>query len=292
MNARNRELAVGSMKNSILFAGVVASAVALLGSRAFATDAQDIYDFATVNQYVQYDNASGDYPIITAIASQGGITVGGKFFSFWTVMLQDGSGSLMPNFANTTLTTITASAGTTIQVGDKINMAGQWGPYHQIPEIGLSTVPSSNNYWQVISHGNATPAAPVFTISQITANNTIPDNIGGFYLEIHNATISGSTGSFQSTFPTYPQANVANESYTITDGTGSMTYFDWVTSYSVAAQLGGSAVPTGPVDLYGFVSYNTGGPLEFTALKIVPEPSTIALVGAGLLGLLTIRRRR
>ncbi|MGO9446279.1 MAG: PEP-CTERM sorting domain-containing protein, partial [Thiobacillaceae bacterium] len=87
-------------------------------------------------------------------------------------------------------------------------------------------------------------------------------------------------------------------SYTITDSTGSMTYFDYVTSYSTCGALGGSAVPTGPVDVYGFLSVfpssalSGGGLPEFTATSIVPEPSAFLLAGMGLLGLLAIRRRR
>jgi hypothetical protein len=73
-----------------------------------------------------------------------------------------------------------------------------------------------------------------------------------------------------------------------------MVMFDWVTSYSRAAAMGGQPIPSGPVTMYGFISVYGGVP-EFTPLTIVgviPEPSTIMLVGAGLLGLLAVRRRR
>src|ERR1039458_5860343 len=137
-----------------LVAGAVVAAVGLLGARAFATDASDIFTYANVNDRVVYNNDSGDFPIVTAVASQPG-TLNGHLYTFWTVLLQDTSGSLAPNFSGFTLTNLMANPNATINVGDKINMAGQWGPYHQIPEIGLSTVPASNNYWKVVSTGNS-----------------------------------------------------------------------------------------------------------------------------------------
>jgi hypothetical protein len=276
------------------------SAVALIGGRAFADTAADIEQFYNPpnNPYVTYDNASGGpgangYPVITAVASQPGTTAG-HFYTGWSVLVQDDSpGSLDLFISTASLTNLPTYAGyNSMHVGDEINVGAQWSPFDQIPELSFTANTHSNNYLSLVSTGNATPTPNAFSVSQVNLPNISNqvNNIAGFYLEMQNVTISGSTGSYSSTFPMY-LSNIAAESYTITDNTGSMTMFDWTTSYSGAAALGGTAVPTGPVDIYGFVD-DFGSTAEFVPLKIVPEPSTVMLVGTGLLGLLALRRRR
>lgn len=281
------------MRKSLLVVAAVAAAVVLTGVRTYADDAFDIFSYAPTT-YLQYDNtagldSAGGYPVITAIASMPS-TYGGHFFNGWTAMAQDQTGSLVLFISPSTLTNITHNSSQTLAVGMGINVAGTYQPYHQISEVGFYTTAASGHYFHVTSTGNALPAAPIWTVSHVNTA-TLPQDAVGYYMEIENATISGSTGTYSSVFPGY-LSNIAAESYTITDSTGSMTMFDWTTSYSVCSALGGTAVPTGPVDVYGFISYNTGGPAEFTPLLIVPEPSTIVLAGLGLAGLLAIRRRR
>ena len=73
--------------------GTIVATVALVGTRVFADDASDIEQFYANNSYVTYDNTSGAYPIITSIASQPG-TFGGHSYTGWSILAQDGTGSL------------------------------------------------------------------------------------------------------------------------------------------------------------------------------------------------------
>jgi hypothetical protein len=298
-------------KKRLLVAAVMASAVALVGVKVYADDASDIESFYSQNATVQYDNTAGldanVYPILTWIGSQPGF-YGGHTFTGWSVFVEDQTGSLEVFTSQSTLTNLTGTPsnsgptppyGTptgTLTAGMGLNMQGAYSPFDGLPEITFTTTHASNDYLAVTSTGNAIPASPIFTIPQLeagTANGTgILTNpaIAGQIIELQGVTISGSTGSFQTTFPLETQANTVDESYTITDGGGNhLEMFDWTTSYSVCAAMGGSAVPTGPVTMYGFYdSFN-----EFVPLAIVPEPSTFMLAGLGLIGgLLAIRRRR
>ena len=243
---------VSNWRGRVVVMGAIVATVALVGTRVWADDASDIESFYQSENYVTYDNTSGDYPVITALASQPGV-IGGHTYTGWSLLAQDATGSLDLFVTAATLTNLQSAdgAGTaytrtmTPAVGDAINAAGAWSPFDQIPELAFSTVVSSNNYINKISGGNTVPTAPVFSVSNVN----IPDisnhvEFAGTLIEIQGATLSGSTGSFMSTFPTYAQANTVSETYTLTDNTGSMTMFDWVTSYSACGALGGSAVPT------------------------------------------------
>jgi hypothetical protein len=280
-------------KNRLLLAGAIVSAVALIGGRAFADDAVDIEQFyGTMNPAVNWDNTSGDYPVISWIASQPGV-FGGHTFTGWSLFATDSTGGLD---IFTTAATLGAIGYPSPSVGDAVTLNGTYSPYDGIPEIEFSTAVASNQNLTKISSGNAVAPAPVFTISQLKAGTgsgtgvlTNPA-IAGMIVELDNVTISGSTGSFQTTFPLETQANTVNEAYVITDGGGStLEMFDWTTSYSICAARGGTPVPTGPVTMYGFYdSFN-----EFVPLSIVPEPSTFMLAGVGLIGgLMAMRRRR
>jgi len=287
-------------KKQVLLAGAIAVAVALVGTKVLADDATDIQSFYTTGSYATYDNTSGAYPIITAVGSMP-TNIGGHVYTGWSVFAQDLTGSLDLFISASTLSNLNAhgnATSTSMNVGDALNVAGQWSPYHQIPEMAFNPTfigSPSNNFFNTVSTGNTVPTAPIFTVSQIAAVGSALSNhqdIAGFYLEIQNVVITGSNG-----FTALPgwTNGIAQETFTVTDNTGSMTMFDWTTSYSGATLL--SNTPIGVANSYnafGFVSYNTGGPLEFTPLSLVavPEPSTVLLVGAGLAGLLALRRRR
>jgi len=284
------------MRKSVMFATAVAAAAVLSGVRVYADDAADIEAFYSNNSYVQYDNTAGldpnGYPVITVIASMPG-TTSGHLYTGWSALVQHQSGSLDLFVSSATLTTLNHQAGYNLAAGDGVNSAGQWSPFDQIPELAFSTVAASNNYLTVQSTGNALPTPPQFTVNQIAVSDVSNHyEFAGFYMEIQNATISDTqTGANASVFPTYAQAATYTETYSVSDGTGTMELFDWVTSYSKCGAMGGTAVPTGPVDIYGFVDAFSGSP-EFVPLAIVPEPSAFVLAGMGLLGLLAIRRRR
>jgi hypothetical protein len=276
----------------ICLLGGAAMSVALSSSiTAFADDAVDIEGGASPVT-VTYDNYSGSYPIITAIESQPG-SFGGHTYTGWSYFAQDSTGS-MDIFASSSSIN-NGNVNYTPTVGDAISATGEYSPFHQIPEIEnggatygalISTLQSTGNALPATAGpGSLTPqGAYLTTIGALTATPTpIPQNLAGYYLQLNNVTIGG-TGGVGGLFPTYAQATVATETFTITDATGTMTMFDWVTSYSTDGAMAGSAVPTGPVNMEGFVSYNTGGPEEFTPTSIqavVPEPSVLALCGEG-----------
>src|ERR1700679_3849890 len=261
---------VGNWRGRVVVMGAIVATVALVGTKVLADDASDIESFYPVNSYVQYDNTSGDYPIITALASQPGV-FGGHTYTGWAIFAADSTGSMQLFASAFTMTNLAGgsvnagavgtpyTASSSPALGDMVNTAGQWGPFDGIPELAYSTVVSSNNYLNKISSGNTVPTAPVFTIPQLqsgTGNGAgvlTNSAIAGMVLTIQGVTISGSTGGFMSTFPLESQANLSNETYMITDGGGNkLEMFDWTTSYSSCGALGGTAVPTGPVNMTGF----------------------------------------
>jgi len=293
-------------KRCALATGVVASALVLCSASVRADSATDIEQFYNVSNNVVWDAAAGDYPVITMIGSAPGV-LHGHNYTGWSVFAADPSGSMDLFASQPFWNYITTNSYTTPAVGDKIQLDGWWAPFHSIPEVNFSTNANANliaggyqpNYIYKISSGNSVPAPQALTVSQLNAagmgNNYTPGDlsIAGWMVRVNHVMITGTNGL--TTLPGYDQGNntVANETFTMTDNTGSMTFFDWTTSYSAAELLSGTPVGSNNFyDVIGFISYNTGGPLEFTALQIIPEPSTLMLVGTGLFGLLAIRRRR
>jgi hypothetical protein len=268
------------MKKNYLLTGIIASAVVLFASNALASTAAQIFT-DPIYTFATYDNASGNYPVVTAILSRQGAVSGAHTFTTTSFLAQDSTGSLDIFSLNE------VTFGYSPMVGDGLSVQGTNSPFHQIPEVG-----SIQNIFQT-SAGNSVPATLVATIPQLNVA-TLPQGIAGHLIELDNVTISGG-GLFSSIFPTYAGGNV---SYTVTDGSAnSMVLYDWVTSYSTAAAMGGNTVPTGLVDIIGFDSVFTSGTTstaEFTPIEIipVPEPSILAFSALGGLALLLKFRRQ
>jgi hypothetical protein len=274
------------MKTNKILTGIIGLAVVGWAAGAWAQN------IATVEAGPSDVAATlGTDPVVTAILSQPGV-FGGHTYTGWSFLANDGSGSVDVFATAATLTTL----GYTPTLGDSISLGGTYFPFHQIPEFESST-PAALAI-TLVSQGNPIPAPVVATIPQLD-QTTLPFSLAGELIQLNNVTIGNNLGANGTVFPTFAQDTVPNESYTVTDGSAnSMVLFDWVSSYSTAAALGGTAVPTGPVDLIGFVSVNgtgTSATAEFTPTEILPtpEPATLTLltVGGGLLAF-AFRKRR
>lgn len=274
------------MKNMRPLISVLAGATfALAHATAWAGTAASIIPLAA-NTGVTYDGtgpSDGNYPVVSTILSAPG-TVDGYTFSGWSYLAQDTTGSLDLFYSSSLIPSYTPA------VGDSILAQGNYSPFHGVPEIANSTAnPISVTFG---SSGNPLYSpSPVFTtIPTINVGTTLPNGggvnasgLGGTLLQLNNVTISGAGANW-----VFHGGNVQG---TITDqNSESMVMYLWVTSYSASAaiQATGSPVPTGLVDMTGFVSdfYNstTGTTTaEFTPISIteVPEPAALGLCGLG-----------
>jgi hypothetical protein len=283
-------------KNYYLLTGFLVAAAVLSNTNVFADAASQI-ESDNPGSTVTYDAASGQYPVVTAMLSSVG-TYGGHYYSSWSFLANDGTGSIDIYAYSTTLTAGAGPAYYSPTVGDAISLTGTYSPYNQIPEIGTSTTPSQPTipvYLQSTGNLGLVPAPTLVTIPQVNVG-LLPLNLAGYLLQLDNVVIGGNLagGTYNNFFPTYAQGHAAGgvnaETYSVNDGSGnSMTLFDWTTSYSVDGAMGGNAVPPGPVDIVGFMdiytptSGNETPQPEFVPTEIigVPEPSVLNLLGVG-----------
>ena len=161
------------MNKKYLLTGFIASAVVLFASNTLAASAFTIFPDAT-GTLVTYDNASGSYPVVSAILSQPG-TVDGYTYTTYSFLAQDSTGSL-------DIFSTLSGLGYTPTVGDAISVSGTYSPYHQIPEIATITSISLH------SAGNAFSPPGVYTIPTLTASGTgpIPQSLAGQLVTLDN----------------------------------------------------------------------------------------------------------
>jgi hypothetical protein len=230
-------------------------------------------------------------PVITYIAAQPG-TGDGYTYTNYAILANDGTGSI-------DLFGHLPSGSTYVPaIGDAISVSGTFSPFNGIPEIGtmtaISQVSTGNNVAGSLGGGGTTPIPTVRTIPQLLSVSTTQDPTTEEYLvELDNVTFTAGANPF----PTH-----ATGSYTVSDGTNSLTVFFQPSTYSVSDPIAGTSVPAGPVDITGIIdafggTYNgspVGGTPELIPFTItsVPEPSTFVLGGLSLLGLLAAKKHR
>ncbi len=212
-------------------------------------------------------------PVITYIASMPG-SGDGYTYTNYAILANDGTGSL-DLFGH-------LPVGSTYvpTVGDAISVSGTYSPFDNIPEIATMTSIS------LVESGDPVPAPTPVTIPQMTALGATQNYaIQEYLLALNNVTFVAPPASY----PVH-----ANLSLTATDGTNSMTVFFNPSSYSVSDPLGGTAIPTGPVNITGIASVFNGVAelLPFTVTPVnVPEPASLGLLAVGGIAILTRRRR-
>lgn len=288
------------MKTTTKFtsAGVVLAALAVSQVSALADSAADIETYPLNTAATYDDNGTGNYPIITTILSQPG-TLDGYTYANYSYLVADTTGSLDIFYSHTLAGP--ASSYPTPTVGDSLYITGNYSPFDGIPEIANSTA-NPLTITGPISSGN-TPYNPTPALTTIPAVNVGTNAYGinssgfaGTLVQLDNVTISGAGTTW---------AYHANTTATVSDGSGnSMTLFLWASSYSSCGLIatdngadptGGALVPTGLVDMTGFVD-DFGNSAEFVPTSIeavsAPEPSSIALAVTGGVGLLLGLRRR
>jgi Lamin Tail Domain len=241
------------MKKVLLVAtATVVSAIA--ASNALASNALTIFN-TPASTPVTYDNASGAYPIINAILSQPG-TVNGFTFTAWSFPAVDSTGSIIMYGA------MPASSSYVPTVGDAISVQGTYSPYHQIPEIGTLTAITQ------MSSGHAAPPPSVFTIADMIASTTIPQNMAGHLVEVTNVMLYTDAAA---TIPVAGNFPAANTALYAKDSAGNvMEVYVWMTSYSTCAAFAGTPEPAGRVNIVGILSQSGTFPVELTPISFIP----------------------
>jgi hypothetical protein len=237
---------------SFLFVGIV-TAIPAFGSTIAQIETEPSGTAVSLNSN----------PVITVIGSAPG-TADGYTYTNYAIIAADATGSI-DLFGH-----LPAGDSYIPTVGDAISVAGTYSAFDAIPEIASLTALSQ------VSSGNAVPAPILVTTVQLEGITTSSFNYLGHYLELHDVEFSGASGNF----PIH-----ANGTYTVTDlsGNNPLTLFQWASSYSTAGALGGTPVPTGPVDIFGIVDIFQGTP-EFVPFSITPaavstpEPGSIGLI--------------
>jgi len=282
-----------------LLAGFIATAVWSSTTTALADYASDIEAGTSPKTGVVYDNASGSYPVISAILSTPGTyTVGTSTHTYtsWAFDATDGTGSLdmfgkMPS-------------GSTFvpAVGEGMSATGTYSPFDGIPELetltAISAQPTSVAIPAPIPITVAGVAGSQSVQGSTTLNNKVLANgLSSYIVSLSDVKITAGYGTtvnpYATVFPNYAQATVATESYTITDtGGNTAEMFDWVTSYSTDDLFGGTAVPTGLVNMTGFVdSFAEFVPMTITSANAPDASSTMAMLGIGSMVCLGFARR-
>jgi hypothetical protein len=292
-------------KSQYMLAGMVAATVFSSQMTAFATYAAAIEQQAPNTTAVLDDN-----PVISAVLSAPG-SVDNLTYKNWSYLAGDSTGSVDVFYSST----VAGIGSYTPTAGDTITVSGNWSPFDGIPEIANSTANplSISKISSGPAPGAITTTIPAINNGALSANGVFLSNpsglptLGGQYLQLNDVTFA-STGLLPGTiagggnFPTYSgtgSTGAANASYTITDGANSMILFFWASSYSTDGAMAGSAIPTGPVNMDGFVDYfAASSEAEFVATSItpvVPEPSVLNLFsvgGAGSVVAWALRRKK
>jgi hypothetical protein len=272
-----------------LLSVLVTASVVLAQATALADTAANIQKYP-LNAAVTYDdNGSGNYPVVSAILSAPQ-SLDGYTYGNWSYLAQDTTGSLDLFYSSTLV------PGYTPHLGDSMLVQGNYSPFSGIPEVANSTAhPISVTFG---SSGNPLyTAVPVLTtIPTINVGTNgyglSLSGLGGQLLKLHNVTISGvSNATSGSTSIIGNWAFHANNQGTVSDQShNNMVMFLWASSYSACGAIAANsnAIPTGLVDMTGFISdfYSTVTSSitpEFvpTLITVVPEPATVGLCGLG-----------
>jgi hypothetical protein len=272
------------MRKSLLFTAAVAAAVVLSGVKVYASSWAQIEGQAN-NSAATLDSASGAYPVITAIGSQPG-TFGAYSFTKWAIFSQDSSG------AGDIYSALPAGPYTSPTVGDAISAVGTYSPYSQIPEISPVTSITLQ------SSGNTVPTPNQYSVEQLSPG-TIAQSMQGYVLTLTNVMLWANAGATIAPSGNFPTGKGNTTLYAEDDALNTLEVYVWASSYSVDAAWAGTPQPTGGAgnyyDITGIVdNSNVNYPAEMVpfSITLIPEPTTIALVGTGLLGMFLIRRRR
>jgi hypothetical protein len=246
----------------------LAAAIAATATNVKASSAATI-EGQTANTAATYDNASGAYPVVNAILSSPVGALDGYTYSSYAFLAADSTGSL-DIFYNSSVSSYAPT------LGDGLSVAGTWSPFDGIPEVENSGAVQALSITKE-SSGNSYLSPMLVTIPTInvtseTSTGVINTPYAGYYLQLNNVTI-GATGNW----PTH-----ANDTTTVSDGVNTMVLYFWASSYATIGAMGGSAIPTGPVNVDGFVDFfAASSEAEFVATSItpVPEPTALSLCG-------------